>query len=338
MSTFSVYPQATTALLSFLTYISALSLTSASSSLRPLLFFFMTAYLYLTTISLRPAEFTNTIILTVAGCNTFTYFLQYADQVLLGRWTYEAQGPTSGKGRQTPAIGNGSAKDADKKVSKGSRGRNVTEVGVLRRLYWGAAHANDGRFLDTLWEAPNVPPFDERNPSWVPSRGQFLRRRVVLFVVNLLLLDYFTRAQAPPEGLDVMLADEKMWFFSRWGDVTLGEIAVRYVSSGMLYFIAYLWFQTAHTLLSIVMVGLGISEVKLWRPFIGNVSDAWSVRQFWGYVFDDSLEAYIEADCFLDVSGINLCDKCSLVLVDSSLTTCCIYAKADFWVAICSSS
>ena len=336
MAFFSLPPQVMVAFLSFATYVLALGFLHPTSSLRPLLFILMLGYIALNIAMLSPAKFTDSVYVNIAGCNVFGQALQYFDQVLLGKWSYDAQGPASGKGGQDPALGDSSAKSAGKKPLERQRSKKAAETGVLGRLYWGAAHAYNGRFLDTPWEVPNVPPFSRQDPSWVPSRGQYLRRRAVLFVVNLLVLDLLTRPKGTPEMDTAMFAAEKVGFFSRLGQVSVDEVMVRYFSSGMFYLVVYVFFQTAHTFMAIVMVGLGISEVKVWRPFIGSLWDAWSVRQFWGYDLDISLCFQIETDGQIDVSGTNLCDKCSLVLLDSSLMMCSAYARAASWVAISS--
>lgn len=37
--------------------------------------------------------------------------------------------------------------------------------------------------------------------------------------------------------------------------------------------------------LGVVCVGLGGSEVREWRPIMGELGDAYTVRGFWGFVF-----------------------------------------------------
>ena len=39
-----------------------------------------------------------------------------------------------------------------------------------------------------------------------------------------------------------------------------------------------------HGIMSIIFVGLGLSEPRLWPDICGSLLDAYTVRRFWGYV------------------------------------------------------
>lgn len=39
-----------------------------------------------------------------------------------------------------------------------------------------------------------------------------------------------------------------------------------------------------YSLATVVSVTIGLSKTWEWRPLVGSIGDAWSVRQMWGYV------------------------------------------------------
>lgn len=79
-----------------------------------------------------------------------------------------------------------------------------------------------------------------------------------------------------------MFAQSQVPVFSRWRDVTGEEVAVRIGTSFAGWFVSYCGLEAMYDALAIAFVGVGLSEVRAWRPIFGLVRECWSIRQFWG--------------------------------------------------------
>ena len=194
--------------------------------------------------------------------------LKYVDLALLSAWSAESKGPTRRHGGLEPARGK------DVKAESGARGR-------LEKVWWALTLIFNSRLVDTEWEVRHVPPFS-KEPGWVPSRVRFVLSRTAIALVCFVLLDATRFLAGPPEQNAVLFAPERVAFFSRLRDVSMEEVVVRYVSAVMFGVVTFLLFQGVHCGMGAIMVGLGVSEVKTWRPCFGRVMESWSLRRFWG--------------------------------------------------------
>ena len=198
------------------------------------------------------------------GGGAFTYALQYIDTALLSKWTCDAQGPTSSLG---------GLRSVRSDVSR--RTRTWTE-----RLSFGLYYALDMRFSGTPWEVKNVPPFSANDPKHVPSRARYLRKTTGRLLMFLLFLDLCTFGA--PNDDDVMFTLDRIPILSRLHDVSLEEVITRTCASVAFWLIIYCIIRAMYNVLAIVAVTTHLTEVKAWRPLYGSLSDAWSIRQFWG--------------------------------------------------------
>ena len=201
--------------------------------------------------------------------------LKYLDLVLLSAWSTEARGPTRRDGGLEPVVGE---KGTTLRLgSPPSRRRNAWED-----VWWALTLIFNNRLVDTPWEVRSVPAFSEEHPGWVPSRARFVLTSSATALVCFVLLDAIRLLAAPPEVNAVLFAPERVAFFSRLGDVSLEEVVVRYISAGMYGVVTFLFFQGVYCGMGAIMVGLGVSEVRIWRPYFGSLIESWSLRRFWG--------------------------------------------------------
>ena len=82
--------------------------------------------------------------------------------------------------------------------------------------------------------------------------------------------------------------EEKESILRRLADVKLREIVVRLIMPFQYFIPSYCEMVGSNALVSIIALLLG-SEPRSWPPLFGDVRDAWSIRQFWGYVIFLSL-------------------------------------------------
>ncbi|MCJ1428548.1 hypothetical protein MMC29_006458, partial [Sticta canariensis] len=135
----------------------------------------------------------------------------------------------------------------------------------------------------------HVPPFSKDRSGGVPSRMRFVWGSGATAVVCFILLDATRLLGAPPELNAVLFASERVAFFSRLGDVSMEEVAMRYVSAVMFGVVTFLLFQGVHCGVGALLVGLGWSDVKTWRPCFGTMVESWSLRRFWGMCWHQGL-------------------------------------------------
>lgn len=192
--------------------------------------------------------------------------MQYLDSVLLSRWTYEAQGPTSGLGGQ-------------KDLREEERRHHGNLAG---RLVWGWEEAFRARSAGTRWEVKNVPAFYPDQPNRVPTKGEFLRWSAVRCFYSLAVVDVISYMGRDASMNDVNFSPGKVPFFSRLGDVMGEEMVLRVVSSVLHWVVFVFLLQGLYDGVAIVVVGLGMGRIERWPPLFNGWGECWSVRRFWG--------------------------------------------------------
>lgn len=259
-------------IISFCTFTFTLGLTSRCSIIRPAAFPIMLICVWLAISTPQAVRFSHPMYPNLLGGSVFAFVLQYIDSVFLGRWTYEAKGPTSSRGGQRVLSSDVSAR----------KGRTNTDS-VPRRLWWAFTHPLNRRFCGQPWEVQNVAPFDRHNPKHVPGRAQFLWRNAVECAVCILLLDLSQSVGGNPAERAHLFISSRVPFFARLGNVTPEEVILRYATSIMLWTNAYILFELCYCGLAFVTVTMGVSNIESWHPMFGSLGDSWTLRQFWGY-------------------------------------------------------
>ena len=156
---------------------------------------------------------------------------------------------------------------------------NISET-LGARLKFGFLAATSFRYSGMPYEVRNVPRFSAQDPNFVPSRKEFLRRKAITILICYLVLDFLSLG-ADPESNAINFSPKRVPLFTRLGDVTGQELIMRlFVTLG--FGAGVYSFQTGiQSIFALVDVGLGLSEVKSWRPMFGSPWDAYTVRRFW---------------------------------------------------------
>lgn len=230
----------------------------------------MVSYAYFGIVTSSADAFSHPLFANLVGGSLANMVLRYIDLVLLSAWSAKARGPTSK---------NGSLEPTTQKDTKVGRGGSFAWVG---EVWWALTLIFNNRLVDTAWEVKHVPRFSKDRSGWVPSRMRYVWSRGATAVVCFILLDATRLLGAPPEQNAVLFAPEKVAFFSRLGDVSMEEVAMRYVSAIMFGVVTFLLFEGVHCGVGAIWVGLGLSHVKTWRPCFGTIFESWSLRRFWG--------------------------------------------------------
>lgn len=155
----------------------------------------------------------------------------------------------------------------------------------------------DPRVVGTRWEVRGVPDFPEyygtSRSRPLPARGQFLLRQTAILVWESLCFDLV---------LSQFLAwTEQHSYPARPRDLPIemlppGEWASSGVSMLVIGILGYLGFDISYQLASIVCVGLGMSTGNF-PPLFGSIWDAYSMKNWWGWVITIMSCLFVIAVC-----------------------------------------
>lgn len=229
----------------------------------------------------------STLWASVLAGNASTYVLRYLELVLIDRWSFDDGGPNRRLLRSSPDD----EKKVREKIVENNDNNNRRIAASLqpattswrRRLRFGLDVSLNPRLVNTSYQVKNVPRWSQGEPQRVPSRGSFLRRTAFIVLLNYLAVD-LSSLGAQPERNAVLFSDQKVALFRRWDSLGPEELVVRALASFMLWLNIYCIFRIFHGLIVLLAVGSGFSKVQDWPPPFGPLSEAYSVRRFWGYV------------------------------------------------------
>jgi hypothetical protein len=193
------------------------------------------------------------------------FFLQYVEMGLLSKWSFEAKGPSS----QTSAP-NG-------KTSSNGEGT------LIKRIKFGFHSMCSFRDIGTSYEVKGVPPFSSKDPKYVPTRKQILLKSILKFCICYLVIDIIESVPQPP-NITALYSAQNIPVFTRLGEISLEESIQRIVGSAVFWGVIYCVLNILQALLCIIFVGLGLNGAEEWRPLMGPLSRAYTVRGFWGYI------------------------------------------------------
>jgi len=205
------------------------------------------------------------------GAHSISFLFQYIDTALLSKWTVEAAGPTKSRdGRRTQGYIPGS----DEPNS------SVYESTTWGRLRFGYYAAVSTRNVGSSFEVSGVPHFSTKDPSYVPSRGIFIRQKALLLLSCYLVLDTFTLLSQPDQN--PLLYNESEISLANSKNRSVEKIVIRSASTVGFWVNLYCVIQFYMGSVALVSVALGLSEVNSWPPGFGSLSEAYTLRQFWG--------------------------------------------------------
>lgn len=138
------------------------------------------------------------------------------------------------------------------------------------------------RKIGTPHQVRNTPDFDSNNPAYVPSRTRFLLTRLLRIAIFYVIIDFATsQVLVDPEKT---FSADKVFFFDRvWrGEVSWLDAGIRIGQMAGAWIIGY-WIQSmGHDIFSVLLVSLGLYQVKDCRPRFGNFWRSYTIRAFWG--------------------------------------------------------
>ena len=198
------------------------------------------------------------------AAHSISFLFQYIETVLLSRWDFATRGPSSSFVGKLPGV-------SDDRLPWGAK--------VWSRISFGLFAATSTRYAGTPYQIKGVPLFSTEDPTYIPSRFEFLRHKLLGMLLCYLVLDAFSHS-ARPELNTVLFSPEKIPLFTR--STSVEQIVTRFFSMLGFWVSLYciIWFFMG--LLGFVAVGSGLSEPKYWPPVFGSLREAYTVRRFWG--------------------------------------------------------
>ena len=215
----------------------------------------------------NPKYFVNNVPKQFIGTFLTTYFFLAIERLLIRKWYFGAGGPTAYKNNKTHAKV--VLKDVPKRVIASTWDRVVFATDLLF----------SPRSIGKPWQIKNVANYDDKNPSYVPSRGRFLVRTMMISFGLFLVAD-FARMMPPPE--DGLFSSRKIPLLIRLSEVTTEELITRIFATAAYYINTYIVTSLFANVCSLLSVGAGVSSPASWRPTYGSLSEAYTIRKFWG--------------------------------------------------------
>lgn len=166
-------------------------------------------------------------------------------------------------------------------TTKLKQSRSSATPSGIRQTYIAWCLLFNLRNINTSWTTKGLPAFSRDNQEYVPSKSEFVGKRISQILIIYLTLDA-TFAFLPAPNPEIDIPEYKQAVFSRMGDITLEEIIARPFTVLLPAFSIYGIFTIVYNIASITMVLFGGSEPQNWPPLFGSFRDAYSLRRFWG--------------------------------------------------------
>lgn len=254
-----------------------LGFTSPNAIIRPAIFPLLLACVW-KVVSVCPQTFYRVPWAGIVGGSIITSMFGYIESALISKWSFEAQGPTS------------SARPGGLVLNSNNHGGNAiaitsqTHGGTFwERFRFGFFVITSSRNIGTSYMIKNTPPFSTDNPERIPSRLSFLVRKAIIVALAFLIIDLASLGAQPLEKNAVVFSAEAVPILTNGGKNLSGEkILSRFVIVLGYWICTYLGIDGYMSLVNFFYVALGLEDVRLYRPNFGSITEAYSIRQFWG--------------------------------------------------------
>lgn len=132
------------------------------------------------------------------------------------------------------------------------------------------------RRIGTPWQISKIPPFSQDRS--VPSRGRLILKRLLFVVASFAVLDIYSGLRPDPSTFEV----GKVALFSRLGDISAAEATFRLVHTAGFFLSAVVGVYLLYAMITVVVLCTGLSTPASCPPMFGSLSDAYTIRGFWG--------------------------------------------------------
>jgi hypothetical protein len=155
-------------------------------------------------------------------------------------------------------------------------------MSLSERVFFTTATLLSFRGIGTSWQISGVP---SMRSSSIGSRAGFIGRQATITVIQYLIMDFFVCMEPSPE-MAVTWAKGKEWLWIRSLNphpVTANDLVSRAIGATLGWFVVgRVMNDVGYRIISIIVVGLGISAPEQWPPVFGNYSDCYTLRGYFG--------------------------------------------------------
>ncbi|KAL3459749.1 membrane bound O-acyl transferase family-domain-containing protein [Aspergillus heterothallicus] len=139
------------------------------------------------------------------------------------------------------------------------------------------------RGVDTQYEIKGLESPSERTTS---SRGRFLAWNLLVILLQYFMIDLITHQPSSPEDVERMFGPGKEYLIFRPRNVappTIAEIGVHLGVAVMAWGpMGACFISIFYRIVAVVSVALGVSNPRQWPSLFGSMTDAYTIRRFWG--------------------------------------------------------
>lgn len=225
---------------------------------------------------------------TVAGTG-FWNIVTFYDRLILRAWDYDHYGPTAEDRKELPV-------DFDQ-----PRAQDVASRFPGTRMDFGSEVAGTARGTGLFWEVKNVPYFIHNRPSYVPSRTVFLFVQTAVVVACYLLHNATVKLVCNVDPK--YMSPERVPLLARFPQITMEEMSARVIISLGFWVGTCTMIQCFYSIFAMLGTIANRKDIRLWRPMFGSLTDAYTVRGFWGLV-PDLASSRTSANKVIATSGI----------------------------------
>ena len=215
-----------------------------------------------------PTFFTNNVPKVMIGNWLITYFFHAIERLLIRRWCFDADGPTNYESNKKKA-----------KIVQDNVPERVKNTSIWDKAVFAIDLLFSPRSIGKPWQINKVANYDDKNPTFVPSRRRFLVQIALQSICLFLIADFARMAPPPNPGL---FGPRKIPLLTRLSQVTAEELIIRIFATVAFWVNTYIVACLIANVPSLMSVGSGLSSPASWRPTYGSLSEAYTIRKFWG--------------------------------------------------------
>lgn len=276
-------------------FVMTAAFTPSHSSLRPAIFALLVAYVCTGLAMYSNYTSTTSHFGAMLGGTYVTLLLNYFDRLIVRQWAFKDRHrvfPIDFAAKKKPKRNDEHSKDVPTQINDAPGSVKAVKDTFGSRFTFGQEVSGSGRMVDTPSEVKNVAPFSN-DPNYVPSRASFVVQRTLSSLVLLVLVNVIMEVQMNIDPF--YIAPSRVPLLTRLTEVTREELVVRLVLGIGKWAHNYCMVRITLDVPTIPFALVNPGEVRKMRPLFGSLSEACTVRGFWGSVispqpYDDDTE------------------------------------------------
>lgn len=261
----------------------AAGFTSSYSPLRPTLLAILVAYICIGLAKYSNYTQTTSFYGTALGTMCGAWPLIFFDRLIVRQWGF------ADRHKIFPAMFAEKKKHKQDDEHDNPGSNQIDEARVTTeptkdtfgsRFAFGQEVAGSSRMVDTPWQAKYVAPFSTRDPSYVPSRASIVTQRFLIMLPSLVVRETIMEVQMSIDPSYVVRS--RVPFLTRLNEVSREEVAVRIILGVGSWVSLLCMIHITFGIGTIVSAFVKTHELQKLRPPFGSVSEAYTIRGFWG--------------------------------------------------------